>query len=198
MHPVKQKITALLAQAKGTRWDRVAARVCGWGAILIALAPYVHLLPGPEARILAGILGFIGQYLPRAQKAAGLLSLAYGQQTPFLKVLPQLAQTLLSAPQITAEAKAQAEAEAQKQAQDAFDQRVEQKVGELLKSGMFTVGTGPGNLSGAVPEALRASKTPGADENPDTDKKPDTENPGSGLTSTFGLTSTVTVGDKTL
>lgn len=180
MHPVKQRLTALLAQAKGTRWDRVAARVCGWGAILIALSPYAHLLPGPEARIIAGVLGFVGQYLPRAQKAAGLLSLAYGQQTPFLKVLPQLVQTLLTAPQITAEAKAEADAKAEKQAQDAFDQRVEQKVSDLLKSGMFMAGTSPGSLSEDIPEALRTAE------------KPETEAPSS------GLTSTVTVTDKPL
>ena len=182
MHPVKQRLTALLAQAKGTRWDRVAARVCGCLALLAGLAPYAHLIPGPTGAIIAGLLGFTGQFLPRAQKAAGLLSLAYGQQTPFLKVLPQLVQTLLTAPQITAEAKAQADADTQKQAENALDQRVEQKVEEMLKSGMFTVGTGPGNLSGSVPEALRTSETP--------------ETPSSGLASTFGLSSTVTVADK--
>ena len=180
MHPVKQRLIALLAQARGTRWDRVASRLCGCLALLAGLAPYAHLIPGPTGAIIAGLLGFTGQFLPRAQKAAGLLSLAYGQQTPLLKVLPELLKTLVAAPQITADAKAQDKAAAQKQAQDAFDQRVEQKVEAVLKSGMFTAGAGAGNLSEAVPETLRAAALP------------DMEGPSS------GLTSITTVADKTI
>lgn len=131
----KQRLAATLAEASGARWDIVATRVCGVLSLLAGAGLYAHWIPGKPGAVVAGASGAAAALLPRATKAAGLLSAAYGQKTPFLKVVPQLVSVLLSGPSIVAEVKAEqqkrAEAEKQQATQQTIDQAVEKKLASL-------------------------------------------------------------------
>lgn len=158
MHPVKQRLDELLAQAKGTRWDVLASKtcftVCAALTTVAGLSPYTGFIPGRAGTIAAGVVGCAGAILPRATKAAGMLKTAQDQKTPFLKVLPQIALVLLTAPKITADAKSQAEAAVRaQQAQDRANIITETAdlIEARLKTGAYTAGTGAGNLSQDVP-----------------------------------------------
>ena len=190
MHPVKEQIRALLAQAKGTRWDVLACRACGILSVTAGFSQYAGFIPGRTGAIVAGISGGAAALLPSATKAAGLNTAAYNQKTPFLKVLPAVAQTLLAGPSIIAGAKAAEADEAKAQAQADDDKRIAQQVEAQLTKLGIKPGTSKDSLSGDVPADLKAAfdkALPAAD----LDKAlPAAE------TDLAGLTSTVTVADN--
>ncbi len=168
---VKQRLRALLAQAKGTRWDVALARLATVLGLAAYILPYVGLIPGKWGKgISFGCLVALA-LTPRITKCAGLLTPTYEQQVPFLKVLPDLLRTLLSAPQITAQAQADATAEqarvaaqfAAKQAEAekaAFIVQVTAEVTAKVKDALKTGGFGPGELSDDVPPSLKQQPAP--------------------------------------
>jgi len=152
---LKQKLVVILAQAKGVRYDRLASGVVALAGVLAGAAPFAHLIPGQTGLLIAGLCAAAGAFLPRANKAAGVLSAAYGQKTPLVQVLPELWATLVAGPSIIAGAKA-AEAEAQATQRDRdnavlLEQLVVKKLDEWKH---LTGGFTPDQLGVSLPTPL--------------------------------------------
>ena len=168
---VKRRLRALLAQAKGTRWDVFLARLATVLGLAAYILPYAGLVPGKVGKLVSLACLIALALTPRITKCAGLLTPTYEQQVPFLKVLPDLLRTLLTAPQITAQAQADAAAQqarvqaqfAAKQAEAekaAFIVEVTAQVTAEVKNALETGGFGPGELSDDVPPALKQPPAP--------------------------------------
>ena len=202
---IKQHLADIWKQTQGVRYDVIAGRVAGViGGIAGAAAlvsPYVRFIPGRTGEIVAGGCAVIAMVAPRANKAAGLLRLAYGQKLPLFPALKLMLQTLLNGPSIVAQAKTAEADEAQKQ-KDAAD---ELRVAQQVKTELTKLGISRSALSGDVPadlqDALDKALPPGTDKAlPPAEQavmtKPVSEGASSpNLTSTT-LTSTVIVEDK--
>jgi len=160
MNTVRQRLKAILAQARGVRMDVVLGRVAVILGLLGGLGAYAHLIPGQSGTLLCTVCLVAAGLCPRVQRAAGLLAAAHDGQTPLLKVVPALIQTLLSAPQIVAQAKTQAEAEAQ--ARSADQARRDQsalvvQVTSAILGKMITGEYSRASLSRDVPAELQAA-----------------------------------------
>ena len=157
MKALKQQLAGLWAQTRGTRWDVVAGRIATGLGVVAGLAPYAGWIPGRTGAAVAGACALCAGLTPRVTKAAGLLKTAYGQQTPLLKVLPEIVSTLLAGPSIIAQAKAAEADEAKAQAQAEDDKRIAQQVEAQLTKLGIKPGTSKDSLSAEVPADLQAA-----------------------------------------
>lgn len=124
---VTARARALLGQARGTRWDRIAGRVAGLLGFVAGLSAYVGIIPAKYAAPFAGICAFCAMLAPRAMRAAGLMAAAYDQQRPLLPVLWEVAQVFANPTAIIAEAKSAA--------QDAERAQTRQQAAMLVQEG---------------------------------------------------------------
>ncbi len=194
---IKQHLADIWKQTQGVRYDVIAGRVAGViGGIAGAAAlvsPYVRFIPGRTGEIVAGGCAVIAMVAPRANKAAGLLRLAYGQKLPLFPALKLMLQTLLDGPSLVAQAKTAEADEAQKQ-KDAAD---ELRVAQQVKTELTKLGISRSALSGDVPAGLQDAldkALPPAEQAVMTE--PVSEGASSPNLTSTNLTSTVIVEDK--
>lgn len=166
---VTARARALLAEARGTRWDRVAGRIAGGLGVVAGLGGWIGFIPAKYAAPAAGVCAACGALAPRATRAAGLLAAAYDQQRPLLPVLWEVAQMFANPTAIIAEAKSAAQdAEAEQVRQQA--QQTQQAQTALIENAVeaavakavtdFTGSYNQGQLSKDVPEALKKPLEP--------------------------------------
>lgn len=162
---VTARVRALLAEARGTRWDRIAGRVAGALGVVAGLGGWIGFIPAKYAAPAAGVCAACGALAPRATRAAGLMAAAYNQKRPLLPVLWEVAQVFANPTTIIAEAKSAAQNAEAEQARQQADQTkqaqaalIEAAVAEAVRS--YTGSFGPGQLSKDVPEALKKPLQP--------------------------------------
>lgn len=162
---VTARARAVLAQARGTRWDRIAGRVAGSLGFVAGLSAYTGFVPGKAGALLAGVCAVCAMLAPRANRAAGLLAAAYGQNRPLLPVLWEVAQVFANPTAIIAEAKSAAQDAEAEQVRQQADQK-QQEQAAIIEAAVakavtdFTGSYNKGQLSEAVPEILKKPLEP--------------------------------------
>lgn len=157
---VTARARALLVQARGTHWDRIAGRVAGFLGFVAGLSAYAGFVPGRAGGLVAGVCAACAMLAPRANRAAGLLAAAYDQQRPLLPVLWEIAQVFANPTAIIAEAKSAAQAAEAEQSRQQADQ-TQQKQTALIEAAVTKAVTdltdryNQGQLSKDVPEFLK-------------------------------------------